>query len=665
MSETALQDRYLDTLLEMVFEEQEEKDVERLVQSPDPELTQEQNSQAERILEKAFRESEQRVKKETFLGKTQKGNRAVKRFAAILAVLLFLSSVGFAASAEFREVILRMFVRLNERENSVWLYPDEESYNRNTETYSGVPPPGQWRGMYYFSVIPEGFALDAENVAERSVRYTNENRAFTFAEHANASENDKSLTGLDYTEVEEEDALYCGRFTVWENKPVLAWDDVFCWFELIGENMEKDELISIAELLLPLPYSGQTQEDQNPESAAAVPAVWGGDWYPSFLPSGMSVTHFSREGDYNTITLSNGFGRTIFLAETGGLENNHGTLLENTVISTIPMGSGEATLIDGYAGGSNTADVVWREGEKTLRVRSTGYNREDTVQIAESVRRLTDEEKQERVPWSPDDYEVNHVQAPEHWQGDFFPSFLPNGFHETYYSFTNQDMESIRFHTADYEWEIMIQRYGNRPDLTYPGKSSVQIISLGDQDAFMLQSDQGERIFVQMMLQLEDNWYNISSNGVCVEEIMKIAQSMKENEQLMAKDPVNQYHAGFEKAEAPTEWPGHCFPTMLPSDLALDAIDTADGFLAWQGKNGQRMTFLYCPASREVHFGELHVQVTSLTVNGCPAYMMDETLFSVPKVCIFWRDQSGFYELRFTGFPTDEAQAIAGTITGI
>ena len=34
MSEGALQDRYLDVLLEMVFEEQEEKAVERLAHSP-------------------------------------------------------------------------------------------------------------------------------------------------------------------------------------------------------------------------------------------------------------------------------------------------------------------------------------------------------------------------------------------------------------------------------------------------------------------------------------------------------------------------------------------------------------------------------------------------------------------------------------------------------
>ena len=57
MSESKLQDRYLDLLLEMVFEEQEEKEVQRLAQSPDPELTEEESNQAKRILEKAFQET--------------------------------------------------------------------------------------------------------------------------------------------------------------------------------------------------------------------------------------------------------------------------------------------------------------------------------------------------------------------------------------------------------------------------------------------------------------------------------------------------------------------------------------------------------------------------------------------------------------------------------
>ena len=59
MSEGALEDRYLDLLLEMVFEEQEEKEVERLAQSPDPELTEEQSSQANHMLEKALQKNDQ------------------------------------------------------------------------------------------------------------------------------------------------------------------------------------------------------------------------------------------------------------------------------------------------------------------------------------------------------------------------------------------------------------------------------------------------------------------------------------------------------------------------------------------------------------------------------------------------------------------------------
>lgn len=102
MSESALQDRYLDVLLEMVFEEQEEKDVERLTQSPDPELTEEQSSQADRMLAKALREAKQREKQEMSFRKAQSKKRRAKGLLFTAAVILFLSCIGFAASAEFR-----------------------------------------------------------------------------------------------------------------------------------------------------------------------------------------------------------------------------------------------------------------------------------------------------------------------------------------------------------------------------------------------------------------------------------------------------------------------------------------------------------------------------------------------------------------------------------
>ena len=83
------------------------------------------------------------------------------------------------------------------------------------------------------------------------------------------------------------------------------------------------------------------------------------------------------------------------------------------------------------------------------------------------------------------------------------------------------------------------------------------------------------------------------------------------------------------------------------------------------GKDGRRMTLHYTPFFREIQFGEMDVQATFLTVNGCTAYMLEEILFSIPKACLFWQDQSGFYELTLSGFPTDEALAVAREIVSI
>ena len=668
MSEGALQDRYLDVLLEMVFEEQEEKAVERLAHSPDPELTEEQRTQADRMLEKALRKNDQWEKEQKRIRRKERKKRLRKGLLLTLALVLGLSSVGFATIAEFREAIVRMFVRVNVQTNSVWMYPDEETAMRMEEDYMDMEPPDGWAGRYFFSSIPEGFTLDAESATERSVRYGNGDQAFTFAEHSNHSDNERSLTGLDYTEgLEKEEALNYGGFVSWEDKQVLAWDDVFSWFELIGENMTRDALLSLADQVLPLAREMRIQTAQKQEEDAAVSPsyYWSGDWFPTFLPDGLRVLSFSRKWDGSSIALSDSYGMKITFMETDSEGSSHAAQLDGAVISTVTLNGGEATLVDGYSGGGNTAEILWQAGDKTLRVQTVGYSSAGTLRVAESVRRLTEEEKRESSFWISDGQAMNAIQPPEIWQGAYFPAFLPDGFQLTDYDFINQDRESVMFRTADYEEVITLRRCKDRPDLNYYGPGSVQIIPFGDRDALMVQTDAGGRNIVQATLQCGEQWYMIRGDGISAEELIKIAQSMKENQRLIAKDPVNRYQADFETAETPAGWAGRSFPSLLPGDLALDESNTDQDCVIWQGKDGRRMTLRYAPSSHEVRFGEQDVAGTMLTVNGCSACMLEETLFSVSKACLFWQDPSGFYELTFSGFPRDEALAVARGIVAI
>ena len=660
MSESKLQDRYLDLLLELVFEEQEEKEVQRLAQSPDPELTEEESNQAKRILEKAFQETDDHKKAEAGHKHTKKGKKLLKGLLSIAAILLLLSSIGMAASAEFREAFLRMFIRVNEQSNSVWIYPDEEIARQDDEYFSSsIKPPEQWAGRFYLFSVPEGFVLDEKSVKSQSVRYTNGQQAFTFTEHFNASENERSLTGLDYVlSGEKENAFDCARFAAWEDKQVLAWDDGFSWFELIGEKMEREELISIANAVLPLRRGSITQAKKETDIPIAVPPLWGGEWFPAFLPGGLHIVSFSHNMGNWSIHFSNDRGLQIVFYETDGTESLYKSLPENTLIDTIALGDGEATLIDGYPSGSNSAEVAWRVGEKTLCVSSIGYHRDGTVRIAESVRRMADEEKRQISLWTSDAYEIHQIQPPEIWKGKYFPAYLPNGFELKNYSLTDQDTEEIRFCTADYGRDLLIRRQMNAPDLTYPGNGTIQSVSVLGESAFMMQNDSDGRNFVQMMFPYQDTWYSIISDGIDTEEVLRIAQSLRENGQGTANEPEESIVSNFEQAETPISWAGHCFPDMIPRDLVLTECSAENGYAAWQGENGREMIFQYHPSPSDLHFGETHVVVTSLTVNGCCAYMMEETVFSVPRFFISWQDQSGVYTLRFSHLDREEVLAI-------
>ena len=668
MSESKLQDRYLDLLLEMVFEEQEEKEVQRLAQSPDPELTEEESNQAKRILEKAFQETDDHKKAEAGHKHTKKGKKLLKGLLSIAAILLLLSSIGMAASAEFREAFLRMFIRVNEQSNSVWIYPDEETARQNDKYFSdSIKPPQQWTGSFYLSSVPQGFALDKESVRPQSVRYTNGQQAFTFAEHFNASENERSLTGLDYVlSGEKENAFDCARFAAWEDKQVLAWDDGFSWFELIGEKMEREELISIANAVLPLRRGSITQAKKETDISIAVPPLWGGEWFPVFLPSGLHIVSFSHNMGNWSIHFSNDRGLQIVFYETDGTENLYKSLPENTLIDTIALGDGEATLIDGYPSGSNSAEVAWRVGEKTLCVSSIGYHRDGTVRIAESVRRMADEEKRQISLWTSDAYEIHQVQPPEIWKGKYFPAYFPSGFELSNYSLVDQDTEQVGFCTADHAHELLIRRQQDAPDLTYSGgNGTIQSVSVFGESAFMMQNDSDGRKFVQMMFPYQDTWYSIISDGIDTEEVLRIAKSLRENGQGTANEPEESIVSNFEQAETPISWAGHCFPDMIPRDLVLTECSAENGYAAWQGENGREMIFQYHPSPSDLHFGETHVVVTFLTVNGCSGYMMEETLFSVPRFFIFWQDQSGVYALRFSHLVREEVLAIVNNMKSV
>ena len=668
MSESKLQDRYLDLLLEMVFEEQEEKEVQRLAQSPDPELTEEESNQAKRILEKAFQETDDHKKVEVSCTHSAKGKKLLKGLLLIAAILLLLSSIGMAASAEFREAFLRMFIRVNEQSNSVWIYPDEETARQNDKYFSdSIKAPEQWTGSFYLSSVPQGFALDKESVRPQSVRYTNGQQAFTFAEHFNASENERSLTGLDYAlSGEKENAFDCARFAAWEDKQVLAWDDVFSWFELIGEKMEREELISIANAVLPLRRGSITQAKKETDISIAVPPLWGGEWFPAFLPGGLHIVSFSHNMGNWSIHFSNDRGLQIVFYETDGTESLYKSLPENTLIDTIALGDGEATLIDGYPSGSNSAEVAWRVGEKTLCVSSIGYHRDGTVRIAESVHKIADEDKRSISLWTSDAYEIHQVKPPEIWKGKYFPAYFPSGFELSNYSLVDQDTEQVGFCTADHAHELLIRRQQDAPDLTYSGgNGTIQSVSVFGESAFMMQNDSDGRKFVQMMFPYQDTWYSIISDGIDTEEVLRIAKSLRENGQGTANEPEESIVSNFEQAETPISWAGHCFPNMIPRDLVLTECSTENGYAAWQGENGREMIFQYHPSSSNYYFGETHVVVTFLTVNGCSGYMMEETLFSVPRFFIFWQDQSGVYALRFSHLVREEVLAIVNNMKSV
>ena len=246
MKKTSYQDAHLDLLIRMAFEQLEEEDTEQLAASPDPEINATDALRADKAFDTAcskvgIQEKQEKNKKRNEI--IWHGFRAVGFAAAAIVILALIAlPVTFAASAEFRSAVMRLFVEIDDvhKEAHFSFHPEETS---EEVQFDDATAPDFWRGTHFPQYIPEGFSMTHADDLQLDVTYTApDGRSLRFTEAEGSmpislmpedAEYHASEYGLNDWAIWEEDAGGVSRITIYQEH-----SDRYCRLTTLGLTRE-------------------------------------------------------------------------------------------------------------------------------------------------------------------------------------------------------------------------------------------------------------------------------------------------------------------------------------------------------------------------------------------------------------------------------------------
>lgn len=243
----ALQDQHLDMMLYLAFLQEEDEELEKLLNTPVPELTEEQETLTERAFQKAMVCSERQRKAEahklhmaTLRSVVKRGGEAAACFIVIVGIAL---PVAFATSSTFRSRVMQLLISYDQSKQ-------EASFSFEEEPSLSFTVPEQWEGLYYPSYIPENFLMVSCSTMLPKVTYRDVNGAdFIFSEYDGSFTSTLGTEGGEVSEAmigSQEGHMVEGNADGIHTID-LVWAVEDRWFHLSALNMERDEVIRVAE----------------------------------------------------------------------------------------------------------------------------------------------------------------------------------------------------------------------------------------------------------------------------------------------------------------------------------------------------------------------------------------------------------------------------------
>lgn len=436
MSTSSIQDRHLDTLLSMALEQLEQEENEQWITSADPQVEVSQALRLDQAFSSALREMDRGKKRQKRIQRKKAAVRALRLTAAICAGMILLALVAFpvalAASGDFRNSVMKLLMEFDPLTSSVTyqFLPAEEAEGTSPDGFVD-PTPKQWRGTHFPAYVPEGFLLSACEESPLQATFASPaGGRFTFSENSGPMPETQApegsffilefIRGSDSPVVEEPLPEGGTRITV-------TWEDQSHWYRLIAENMDRQEVLRIANSTDEC-VGGSVLNLDPPVSAPmplgeGVPDWWQGSYFPMGLPRDLWIESFSV---YGSINLSGPQNRSVsfdIMGEGGGGSSVY-ISLPRTKERHLTINGWDATMFMMEEGAYNRVVLMWQIQDTLLELGTRNIGAEETIRLAESVAPCEkDPDRPYGVPLSHDPQ--GNVLPPREWTGLYFPAWLP------------------------------------------------------------------------------------------------------------------------------------------------------------------------------------------------------------------------------------------------
>lgn len=245
---TELQEQHLDTMIKLAFDMDDAENVQRLVEEPDPVLTQDEELFTDDILRKVLTDAEKQEKKkrnQRFFSATRAAFPRILQVAASLVIALALATpIALAASAEFRAKVMELLIQIDADHGEVRF-----QFVENTSESFTVPE--LWIGEYFPSYIPDGFEVTQVIEPFVLIEYqSGDQQKLSFSE---STEEVSGNAGTDNATITEIDINGATGYVIdgsTRNGTVhavtITWAIDDRWFSVVTKNVETDEAIRIA-----------------------------------------------------------------------------------------------------------------------------------------------------------------------------------------------------------------------------------------------------------------------------------------------------------------------------------------------------------------------------------------------------------------------------------
>lgn len=390
MSKTSYQDVHLDLLIRMAFEQMEEEETEQLAASPDPEISTDNALRADAAFDKALQTVSGQHRREKQAKRTISLRRGLRMAGAIAAALIVLALIAlpvtFAASAEFRNAVMKLFVEIDDvhKEAHFSFQPADQP---TQEPVAAPSVPERWRGDYYPTYLPVGFLVDYISSTGTDIIWLNEGtEKIDFSEldeYSGVSAGTEGTT-ISKVSIHGNEGVMIAGYGYSSYNVSITWAIEDRWFNLTTYGLSEEEAIRIAESVQAVkrfPDRTTTAEIK----AVIVPDFWKGKYYPAYIPSGFSITEYDEI--FHSIEWQNDAeARIIYSEYDENIASVSGT--DGAEITSIMIHGNDATLIDGYTDRVHCVTIVWAEEDRWFDLIFYGVDTSEAIRIAESVRGL-------------------------------------------------------------------------------------------------------------------------------------------------------------------------------------------------------------------------------------------------------------------------------------